>query len=155
MTSPSVPEFDPSKPCQMKTQVPGKPVPTMCKRCHNPHHACDQTVPEGTSGLDYRFVPSNPTSEMKLAGQKYASDTLNKPKGLWWWGRLFQAMIAASPTVPPLVVGQGKGAVQVKINYTELYWFAATKGIDYNELCQAVHTALIQISPSNEAKDKT
>lgn len=45
-----VPAFDKTQTCQLRSMVPGKPVPTMCERCHNPHHACDQGLPDGVLG---------------------------------------------------------------------------------------------------------
>lgn len=42
-TTPAVPPFDHGQQCElvrMKTAKHG-PVPTMCPRCKNPHHACD------------------------------------------------------------------------------------------------------------------
>jgi hypothetical protein len=38
-----VPEFDLSQPCAMSPG--GQPLATMCPRCKNPHHKCDNGIP--------------------------------------------------------------------------------------------------------------
>jgi hypothetical protein len=67
------------------------------KRIHDEDEGI--AAPAGQPAEGYKLVPLEPTTEMKLAGQQYASDTADRPKGLWWWGRLFQAMLAAAPSV--------------------------------------------------------
>jgi hypothetical protein len=47
------------------------------------------------------MVPEEPTQEMMRAGDRYAMDTAHQAKGLWWWGRLYQAMLEAAPKMPP------------------------------------------------------
>lgn len=49
-------------------------------------------VPSG-----WKLVPVEPTTEMKLAADQYASDTKDRAKGIWWWGRVYQTMLAAAP----------------------------------------------------------
>lgn len=46
----------------------------------------------------WKLVPVEPTNEMNCAGNTYAELTANQPKGMWWWGRVYQAMLSAAPS---------------------------------------------------------
>jgi hypothetical protein len=35
---------------------------------------------------------------MERAADAYAIESAHRPKGFWWWGRLYEAMLAATPT---------------------------------------------------------
>ncbi len=48
----------------------------------------------------WKLVPIEPTAEMQRAGNDCAHGLANTPKGMWYWGRVFKAMCAASPTPP-------------------------------------------------------
>ena len=45
----------------------------------------------------WKLVPTKATPEMERAADDFATATADRPKGFWWWGRLFEAMLAASP----------------------------------------------------------
>ena len=55
----------------------------------------------------WKLVPVDPTTEMKFAGQEYISATANRAKGLWWYGNLYEAMLAAAPA-PQAQPAQGE-----------------------------------------------
>jgi hypothetical protein len=52
-------------------------------------------TPEG-----WKLVPVEATNEMQWAANDYSTATESKPKGMWWWNRLYQAMLAAAPEAP-------------------------------------------------------
>ena len=45
----------------------------------------------------WQLVPIKATNEMKFAGSDYAESTKDRAKGIWWWARLYEAMLAAAP----------------------------------------------------------
>ncbi len=51
-----------------------------------------QQVPQG-----YKLVPVEPTNEMCVAADAYVCETSQTPKGMWWWGKVYSAMLAAAP----------------------------------------------------------
>jgi hypothetical protein len=55
-----------------------------------------RAIPEG-----WKLVPVEATNEMQWAANDYAEATKDRPKGMWWWNRLYQAMLAAAPSPLP------------------------------------------------------
>jgi hypothetical protein len=49
----------------------------------------------------WQLVPIEPTPKMARAGDDYATENSQRAKGMWWWSRLYQAMIAAAPQPTP------------------------------------------------------
>lgn len=65
-------------------------------------HRLEQPVKEAdvSDATGWKMVPVDPTLEMTRAADDYADATANRPKGMWWWGRLYQTMLAAAPAHP-------------------------------------------------------
>jgi len=49
---------------------------------------------------EWKLAPAKATPEMERAADAYAIASAHRPKGFWWWGRLYEAMLAASPQAP-------------------------------------------------------
>lgn len=63
-------------------------------------HSCSQFCarPRCVAEREWVMVPRKATAEMERAADAYACETASRPKGSWWWGRVYEAMLAASPS---------------------------------------------------------
>jgi hypothetical protein len=70
---------------------------------HEAHRAANRTPahPLYAAGAaasgGWKLVPVEATAEMKRAADDYATATATQPKGMWWWGRVYEAILKAAP----------------------------------------------------------